>query len=278
MKMKRFLKTFGFYLLLTIIVLIISLPLINMVGSSFKSTREILNNNNIFPEVFTWENYRNVLNRTPFLTYVRNSIIVAVLTAVVVGITSCLAGYAIARYRNHIRAFRYFSKLFLILQMFPAVLLMIPLVLVFIKVGLSDSLFGISLIYIAFNIPFCTWMISGFFEGIPVEMEEAAQIDGCTVFQSFYKLAVPLSLPGIASIMIYAFIGAWNEYMMANIINKSVNMKTLPVGLQSFILQFDTDWGSLMAASVLAIIPAMFFIIFMQKYIVAGLTAGAVKG
>ncbi|MCR1841216.1 carbohydrate ABC transporter permease [Murimonas intestini] len=278
MKIKRIFKTIGFYLLLTIIVLFISLPLINMVGSSFKSTREILNNNNIFPEVFTWENYRNVLNRTPFLTYVRNSVVVAVLTAVVVGITSCLAGYAIARYQRHIRAFRYFSKLFLILQMFPAVLLMIPLVLVFIKVGLSDSLLGISLIYIAFNIPFCTWMISGFFEGIPVEMEEAAQIDGCTVFQSFCKLAVPLSLPGIASIMIYAFIGAWNEYMMANVINKSAEVKTLPVGLQSFILQFDTDWGSLMAASVLAIIPAMLFIIFMQKYIVAGLTAGAVKG
>ena len=249
------------YVVLGIVVFLINLPIINMVGSSLKNKQELFTNNNLFPYKPTVENFANVLERTPFFRYVINSFLVAVVVAVSV-----------------MAIFRYYSNLFLILQMFPGVLLMIPLVLVFSKAGLGDSLQGLILIYISSNIPFCTWMISGFFDGIPIEMEEAAQIDGCNAIQCFLRLVLPLSSPGIASIVIFTFINSWNEYMMANVILKNQNLRTLPLGLQTFIMQFDTDWGSLMAASTMTIIPVVLFLIFMQKHIVSGLTAGAVKG
>ncbi|MBS5064117.1 MAG: carbohydrate ABC transporter permease [Hungatella hathewayi] len=276
--MKRKLKTVLFYLTLTVVVFLINLPIINMVGSSMKNKQELFTNNHLFPYKPTVENFANVLERTPFFRYVVNSLLVAVVVAVSVMVISCLAGYAISRYSKRIKLFRYYSNLFLILQMFPGVLLMIPLVLVFSKAGLADSLGGLILIYISSNIPFCTWMISGFFDGIPIEMEEAAQIDGCNAIQCFLRLVLPLSSPGIASIVIFTFINSWNEYMMANVILKNQNLRTLPLGLQTFIMQFDTDWGSLMAASTMTIIPVVFFLVFMQKHIVSGLTAGAVKG
>lgn len=275
--MKRKLKTVLFYLTLTVVVFLINLPIINMVGSSMKNKQELFTNNHLFPYKPTVENFANVLERTPFFRYVVNSLLVAVVVAVSVMVISCLAGYAISRYSKRIKLFRYYSNLFLILQMFPGVLLMIPLVLVFSKAGLADSLGGLILIYISSNIPFCTWMISGFFDGIPIEMEEAAQIDGNAI-QCFLRLVLPLSSPGIASIVIFTFINSWNEYMMANVILKNQNLRTLPLGLQTFIMQFDTDWGSLMAASTMTIIPVVFFLVFMQKHIVSGLTAGAVKG
>ena len=275
---KKVVKSVLFYILLLLIGFLIILPIISVIGTAFKGKSELLTNNNIFPHQFTIENFQQVFATTPFLTYVKNSIVIAVCASLVVAVFSCLAGYAISRYSRHIRFFRYYSSLFLILQMFPGVLVLIPLVLVFTQIHLNDTAFGLTIIYISNNIPFCTWMMSGFFDGIPMEMEEAGRIDGCNVFQTFTKLVEPLSKPGIASIIIYTFIGCWNEFMTANIFLKSQEAKTIPVGLQAFIQQFTIEWGSLMAASVIALIPVLFFLIFMQKYIVAGLTSGAVKG
>lgn len=276
--MKKRIKNLVFYVVLLLIGFLINLPIINMVGSAFKSDKEIFTNNNILPHHPTTENFSKVLSTTPYFKYVLNSLMVAVVVAVIVAIVSSLAGYALARYTNKIRFFRHYSKLFLLLQMFPGVLLMVPIVVLLSGVGLGDSLWGLILVYISTNIPFCTWMISGFFEEIPSELDEAAKIDGCNMFQSFIKIVVPLSKSGIASIMIFTFINCWNEYMMANVILKSQDLRTLPLGLQTFIMQFDTDWSSLMAASTMTIIPVMLFLIFMQKHIVSGLTAGAVKG
>lgn len=276
--MKKRIKNLVFYVVLLLIGFLINLPIINMVGSAFKSDKEIFTNNNILPHHPTTENFSKVLSTTPYFKYVLNSLMVAVVVAVIVAIVSSLAGYALARYTNIIRFFRHYSKLFLLLQMFPGVLLMVPIVVLLSGVGLGDSLWGLILVYISTNIPFCTWMISGFFEEIPSELDEAAKIDGCNMFQSFIKIVVPLSKSGIASIMIFTFINCWNEYMMANVILKSQDLRSLPLGLQTFIMQFDTDWSSLMAASTMTIIPVMLFLIFMQKHIVSGLTAGAVKG
>ena len=272
------LKATAFYAVLLLIGLLINLPIINMVGSAFKSSKEIFTNNNLFPHHPTVENFKNVLERTPFFQYVLNSLMVAIVVSIIVAVVSCLAGYAISRYAKKIKFFKHYSSLFLILQMFPGVLLMIPVVVLLSDIGLGDSLWGLILVYVSTNIPFCTWMISGFFDGIPSEIDEAAKIDGCNVFQSFAKIVVPLSSSGIASIIIFTFINCWNEYLLANVILKSQDLRTLPLGLQTFIMQFDTDWSSLMAASTMTIIPVLFFLIFMQKHIVSGLTAGAVKG
>lgn len=276
--MKKKMKSLVFYAILLLIGIMINLPIINMIGAAFKNNKEIFTNNNIFPHNPTTANFTKVLSTTPYFRYVLNSLMVAVVVAIVVAIVSSLAGYALARYKKRIRFFRHFSKLFLLLQMFPGVLLMIPIVVLLSDIGLGDSLWGLILVYISTNIPFCTWMISGFFEEIPSELDEAAKIDGCNMFQSFIKIVVPLSSSGIASIMIFTFINCWNEYMMANVILKSQDLRTLPLGLQTFIMQFDTDWLSLMAASTMTIIPVMLFLVFMQKHIVSGLTAGAVKG
>lgn len=274
----RKIKGILFYLVLVLTGFLINLPIINMAGSALKDKKEIFTNNNLFPHHPTLDNFTHVLSTTPYLRYVMNSLLVAVTASVIVAVVSCFAGYAIARYSRKIRFFRHYSSLFLLLQMFPGVLLMIPIVVLLSDIGMGDSLNGLMLVYVSANIPFCTWMISGFFEEIPSEIDEAAKIDGCNSFQSFIRIVVPLSSSGIASIMIYTFINCWNEYMMANVILKSQDLRTLPLGLQTFIMQFDTDWPSLMAASTMTILPVMFFLIFMQKHIVSGLTAGAVKG
>ena len=237
---KKVVKSILFYLLLLVIGFLIVLPIISVIGTAFKGKAEILTNNNLFPHQFTLENFYRVFETTPFLLYVKNSVLIAVSASLIVAVFSCLAGYAISRYSRRIRFFRYYSSLFLILQMFPGVLVLIPLVLVFTQVHLNDTVLGLTIIYISSNIPFCTWLISGFFDGIPIEMEEAGQIDGCNVFQTFIKLVVPLSKPGIASIIIFTFIGCWNEFMTANIFLKTQQMKKNTFGLQAFNQQFTT--------------------------------------
>ena len=189
-----------------------------------------------------------------------------------------LAGYALSRFTHKIRVFGLYSRLLIVLQMFPIILLLIPLFIIFKSIGILNTRLPAILIYITITLPFSIWLMTGFFDGIPVELEEAGIIDGCSQFQSFYLLVLPVSSPGVAAIAIFSFIFCWNEYLLASIFLKQDSLRTLPIGLQTFIQQYTSAWGSLMAASTLTIIPTVIFLIFMQKYIVQGLTAGAVKG
>jgi ABC-type glycerol-3-phosphate transport system permease component len=166
----------------------------------------------------------------------------------------------------------------LLLQMFPLVLIMIPLYNIFLNLRLVGTLTSLIVANGTFSMPFAIWLLVGFFDVMPREIEESGTIDGCNRWQIFYNLVVPLASPCIASAGIFTFINSWNEYMMANILIKSDLVKTLPVGLATFIQQFGAEWGSLMAAATMTLLPVVFFLVFTQKYIVQGLTAGAVKG
>lgn len=265
-------------LFLCVILLVILFPVIYMITSSFKSSGEIIMNRDFLPKEWTAENYVRILTRTNFGTYTMNSLYVAVAVTVATTVIAAMAGYALALYRNRSPFFNLFSKLLLLLQMFPLMLMVIPLYRNFSVLSMLNSRNTLIILYGTFSLPFGIWLLSGFFEGFPKEIEDSGRIDGCSKFQVFSRLVLPISSPGLASAAIFTFVNAWNEYMVANIFIQSDMKKTLPLGLTNFILQFGAEWGSLMAASTITIIPVSVFLVFTQKYIVQGLTAGAVKG
>lgn len=275
--MKKY-KTILIVFFMIIVLFIMTIPILNMIGTSLKTEAEILTNNNLFSTNITFEHYIDVFQKTPFLSYMYNSFVIAVSVTLLCTIVSALAGYAISRYKSRIRFFKIYLDLLLVLQMFPVILMLIPLFMLFKFYGLSSTRISAILIYGTFALPFSIWMLSGFFDGIPNELEEAGVIDGCSQFQCFIRLILPISSPGIASVAIFTFLNCWNEYLLASIFLKREEIRTLQLGLQNFIQQFHIDWGSLTAAATITIIPAVFFLIFLQKYIVRGLTSGAVKG
>lgn len=276
--MKAKIKTSGTYFLLILLVVVVDLPIINMLGVSLKSAAEIMTNNSLFSKKPTLESYIGVFEKSNILLYFKNSFVTAAAVTILTAIVAALAGYAISRYRKKYKMLDRYSNVLLVMQMFPTILMLIPLFVIFKTIGLSNSKWSIILLYMTFSLPFCTWMMSGFFDGIPIELDEAGRVDGCSVFQTFRKLILPVSGPGLASVSIFTFIYCWNEYMLASVFLKSEQLKTLPVGIQIFTQQFSKEWGLLMAASVITVIPVTLFLIFMQKYLVAGMTAGAVKG
>lgn len=267
-----------FYIFLAIFLLLVNIPVINMIGTAFKSPETVLIDNGLLPSEVSIRNFVSVLNRTPFLNYVVNSLIIAVTVSFLSVVMAALAGYAISRYSKRSKMLKAYSSGLLVLQMFPLVLLMMPLFIMYRQYGINDTRLSLILTYSTFTLPFSIWLLRGFFDGIPAEIEEAGRIDGCSRFQTMLKLVFPVSGPGISSAVIFSFIYCWNEYMVASVLLKKDSLRTLSLGLQNFIQQYNTDWGALMAASTFAIIPALLFLIFMQKYIVQGLTMGAVKG
>ena len=276
--MKNKIKTTALYVFLGISVFLINLPILNMIGVAFKSNSEIMTNNGLFPKQPTLTNFIEVFKKSNYFLYLRNSIIVALTVTLLTMLVASMAGYAMSRYIRKYKVLKTYSKMLLIMQMFPTVLMLIPLFIIFKNIGLGDSMMSVIILYMTFSLPFCTWMMQGFFDGVPIELDEAGKVDGCSPFQIFFRLILPVSGPALASTGIYTFIYCWNEYLLASVFLKKEAVKTLPVGIQVFMQQFSTDWGLLMAASVIAIIPVSLFLIFLQKYLVAGLTAGAVKG
>jgi multiple sugar transport system permease protein len=168
--------------------------------------------------------------------------------------------------------------LMLITQMFPLVMLVAPIFKLFSPLGLTNSLTGLVIVYTAFNVPFATFLMQSFFDGIPKDLEEAAMIDGASRFRAFRQIILPLTLPGVAATLGFVFTAAWSELLFALMLVSKADASTFPVGLLSFVSKFSVDFGQMMAAGVLALIPACLFFLLIQRYLVQGLTAGAVKG
>ncbi|KZB65982.1 carbohydrate ABC transporter permease [Thalassospira sp. MCCC 1A02491] len=230
----------------------------------------------MWPSRTTWENYTFVLTQSNFPHYFLNSVIVAGTTAIVTTLVAALTGYAFSRF-----AFRgkvIIVALMLITQMFPLVMLIAPIFKILAPLGLTDSLTGLIIVYTAFNVPFATFLMQSFFDGIPKDLEEAAMIDGNTRFEAFRAIILPLTLPGVAATLGFVFTAAWSELLFALMLVSSESASTFPVGLLSFVSKFSVDFGQMMAAGVLALIPACLFFLLIQRYLVQGLTAGAVKG
>jgi multiple sugar transport system permease protein len=217
-----------------------------------------------------------VLLNSDFPAFFRNSVVVSLATAAVVTLVATAAGYAFSRFRFKGKAAIVF--LLLLTQMFPVVMLIAPIYRLMTPLGLTDSLTGLILTYTAFNVPFAVFLMQSFFAAIPKELEESAMIDGCTRFQALVRIICPLTLPGMGATLGFVFTAAWSELLFALMLINSEERMTFPVGLLTFVSKFSVDWGQMMAAGVLALIPACLFFAFVQRYLVQGLTAGAVKG
>ena len=264
-------------LVLVFFFLLVVLPIYWIVITSFKTSGEILDLNNItfFPKDFTLENYTGLFEQFHYGVLLKNSLLVSVASALVVTVFSMLGGYSLARYK--FRGKQTVVLFFLITQMSPGILVIIPLYIIFSKLGMINTHIGLFIYYVTVNLPFCVITMRSFFERIPITLEEAAKVDGCTKMQSLFKIVFPIMFPGIVSVFVFGFIGAWNELIAGSIFISTPEMWTIPVGLKTLIGKYNVEWGLLMAGGVMALIPTALMFAVMQKFIVEGMTAGAVK-
>jgi ABC-type glycerol-3-phosphate transport system permease component len=264
------------FCVMVVITLTINFPVIVVVLNSFQPTEAIMMNRSVVPESFSLLNYEFLWNRTPFLQFLLNSVIVSGGSTVLGVIAAAMAGYALSRFNG--TTLSIYSRSLFVIQMFPIILALVPLFILFRTLGLINSPVPVIIIYTVVHLPFATWMAKAFFDTIPRELEEAAQVDGCSKFQSFLRIVVPLSGPGIAAVSIFSFLFSYNEFFVGSVFLRDQNTMTVPIGLQMFMQQYATDWGSLMAASTLAVIPTFILFLMVQKYMVYGAVAGGVKG
>lgn len=248
--------------------------------SSFKPQQEIEGSISlsILPHHWQISNYVHVLtdDNHVFLTWFGNSIVVAFLTTVIGVFLAATAAYAFSRYR--FPGYRPALTAFLITQMFPAAILLVPIYNIILHLGLLNHKLGLVLAYCTTAVPFCVWMLKGYFDTIPISIEEAGRMDGLTPFGTFWRIVIPLSLPGLAVTFFYSFITAWNEVAFANVLLVSDKSYTLPVGLQTYVFQFAQNWEKMTAAAIIVTLPAVLVFLVAQRYLVSGLTRGGVKG
>ena len=227
------------------------------------------------PKAWEWDNFIKVFQELPFGMYLRSTILISVCTMIVGLLAAIPAGYYLAR--NHFRFRTAFLLLVVVTQMFSPTTLLIGIYREMSVLHLIDSYLGLIIINASFNLAFSVWILSSFFKSIPLEIEEAASIDGATRFQTFRKISLPLALPGIMTTAIFTFIAAWNEYVVAYTLASSPSKQPFSVGLSLLIGYYEVKWNYLFAGSLIAIIPIIILFITIEKYLVSGLTAGSVK-
>ena len=265
------------YAVLGGLLVLVLFPFYWMTITSFKTEDQMRSLVSMFwPSPFALENYTQLLTKTDFMTWFANSALVSISSTLVATAIGTLGAYALARLKFLGRAFM--SSTVLITYLVPPSILFIPLYAQIRTFGLSDSLAGLIAAYPSFTVPFVTWLLMGYFESIPIELEEAAMIDGATRFGAFRRVILPLAAPGVLAAALFAFTQAWNEFLYALVFITNVKLRTLPVGLSSFITGDVYGWGYLMAGAVLTTLPVIAVYIYLQKYMVEGLTAGGVKG
>jgi multiple sugar transport system permease protein len=228
------------------------------------------------PREVTFENYVAIWTRSNFPTLLVNSVVVTAMTVVVCALVGTLASYAIARYQ--FRGRRELMLFYLVIRMFPAVMIIIPLFILMRNLGLLDSRVGLALAYTTFLLPVFIWMMKGFFDAIPLELEDAARIDGCSRIGAMVRVILPLVVGGLVATVVFVAIGAWNEFLFALMMTTSTGSRTWPVGLQLMVGEFQLPWGTLAAGGIISIIPVVLLFALVQRALVRGLTAGAVKG
>ncbi|GGJ97482.1 ABC transporter permease [Streptomyces camponoticapitis] len=224
----------------------------------------------------TFENYTKLLDDTPFLTWFGNSLLIAGFTTVLGVFTAATTGYAVSRFRFPGK--RGLMWTLLVTQMFPMAVLIVPLYNIMSDLGLLNQAAGLVITYLTIAVPFCAWMMKGFFDTIPREIDESGMVDGLTPFGTFWRLILPLAKPGLAVTAFYSFVTAWGEVAYASAFMVGDENLTLAGGLQKFVNQYGAQWGPMTAASVLIAIPAAIVFLFAQRHLVTGVSAGAVKG
>lgn len=282
-KTKKKIGSVSTWIMTFVLMIVICLPGLWVVLTAFRPNREILAKPAIWiPEKLSLDNFGKIFGfgaeqiAIPVPAYFTNSLVIALTSTFIALLIGMSGGYAFARFR-----FKNKNGYFLALMLsrtVPGIALSLPIFMVWSKLGLIDTKMGMIIIYVALNIPFTIWLIDGFFRQIPKEMSEAAQVDGCTRWQAFWKIEFPLAKSGVASAGIFAFLTSWNEYALASQLTRSTDSKTLPVGLMDFTAQFTIDWAGMSAMAVIIIVPALILTFLVQKHLIAGLTFGGVKG
>ena len=280
--LKKVAKAARLFLIFLILILALA-PVYWMVNTSLKPQPEIFKiPPTAVPEAPTVSNYVSILagdlaSSISFLTYFKNSMIVALLTVLFTLLLATPAAYAFSRARFIGR--RTLIQMILVSQMLPIVLILIPLYVLFMKLRLLSTYMGLVLPYLMFTLPFSIWMLKGYFDTIPRELDEAAKVDGAGRLQAMVRVILPSVRPGLTATAIVTFIMAWDEFIISLTIMDKNTMRTIPVGIiQSFVGEFSIKWGEMMAASVITAIPVVLIFIFLSKHLIGGLTSGAVKG
>ncbi|MFJ5117475.1 carbohydrate ABC transporter permease [Kitasatospora sp. NPDC088548] len=270
-------RSLGHDLLGLLVAAVIGFPVYWMVLTAFRPANEILSlPPKFWPGRPSLDNFARALGSETFWANVRSSVIIGLGTVVVSLVVGTLAAFALARFRFTGR--KTFVVVILIVQMVPLTALIIPLYLLLNDAGLTDSLTGVILTYLVFTLPFTVWMLRGFINGVPVELEEAAMVDGCGRLGAFRRVVLPLLAPGIVATSVFALVQAWNEYVLVYILLSTPEKQTVSIWLVSFTTSRGTDYGGLMAGATLTALPVVVFFLIIQRRIASGLAAGAVKG
>lgn len=264
--------TYGF---LALFVFMVAVPLYWMVTTAIKTNKELYEDFSYFPRQATLENFERVVVREGLLINIRNSFSVAMSTTIITVIVSAMAAFSIVRYRY--RGRDWIGRIILFKYLLPSAMLFIPLYVIITTLGLGNTQRGLMLTYLTFTIPFCTWMLMGYFRGMPAELEEQAMVDGCTKLGALWRILLPLSAPGLVASAIFSFTLAWNEFLLALVITMDQSTMTVPIKLTMMVVGDQYIWGQLMAGAVLASVPVAILYFIGQRFVVQGLAAGAVK-
>ena len=230
----------------------------------------------LVPSRVSFDNFVTMLTRTQIARYFLNSVFVSISVVMLTMFISILGAYSLTKYNYPGREL--ISRLILLAYIFPGILILFPLHQMVVNFGLHNSLTGLILANLTFTVPFCLWMLRAFFMQLPVSLEEAAMIDGCNKFGAFLRVLLPLTKPGVLAGGVFAFILSWNEYMFALVFITRNDLRTLPLGVAGFLGHLTIEWGLLLASGVTAVLPIVFAFMFFQRYLVQGISAGAVKG
>jgi multiple sugar transport system permease protein len=262
---------------LLLMVLWTAIPFYWMIATSLKHDKEIYGYEaTLIPQRPTMANYATVFRETPYMLYLRNSVVVAVGSTVLSMVIAVLAAYGIARLDFPGRALLARGLVFTYLV--PTSLLFIPMFAMMSAFRLTDSLYGLTIAYLGFDVPFCTWLLMGYFRSVPVELEEAARVDGCNRIGALVRIVLPMSLPALVVVTFFSFTHAWNEFLYAHVFTSTTSARTVTTGLVNFMSQDVFFWGPLMASTVMSALPPVLMFLVFQRWVVKGLTLGGVKG
>ena len=276
-KKRKILYTAGTHAGLILFISFLLFPLFWLTVTSLKSTAEIYSGSaRLWPQIISWTHYASVVREEHILQSIWNSFIVGIISTIGSVALALPASYALVRYKS--RANNAVLGWILTSQIFPAILLVIPLYVILRNLHMTDSLYGLSLVYIVWSLPFVLWMLHGYMKGVPIELEEAAMMDGATTTQVLFRVLFPILLPAIGASAVFSFVSSWNEFFFALVLLKRPDYITLPVELAQYTgMEGQARTGPLAAASVIATIPSLLVFIVMRRWFASGLIAGAVK-
>lgn len=276
MKTKTFFKTTVISITAYAVAFIFAVPYLHMLTTATKPDDELfMMPANYLPSDWQWINFVETFENAPIGIYLRNSVIISLLATLIVLVVALPAAYYVARFKFRGKAI--FLLLVLVTQMLSPVALVVGIYREVVTLGLVNTYLSLVLVSAAFNLAFAIWIMAGFFASIPSEIEDAAFIDGCSRFMAMRKITIPLALPGIATALIFTFIAAWNEFVIALTLTSTVDKRPLTVGINTFIGQYQVQWNYLFAAAFISIIPVVILFGSIQKWLVSGLTAGSIK-